>query len=104
MRSAYSPAPSLAAGKRYRPSRSVTTVVVMVDPARFTPTRTPSIGPSSVEETRPVSAGPAPDLAAPDWAWTGRWLTGESARAAPTTDRSRNVVRMRWIIANLQSI
>jgi len=34
----------------------VTTVVVMVDPAFFTLTSTPSIGPSSADVTCPVSA------------------------------------------------
>src|SRR5262245_24586852 len=59
IRSAYSPGVSRDAGNRYRPSRSETTVTVVVDSFFFALTSTPSIGPSSTEETSPVSALPA---------------------------------------------
>src|SRR5256885_1381816 len=99
MRSAYVPASSLDAGKRYRPSRSVTTVVVMVDAAFFALTSTPSIGPSSAEETRPVSAAPA--TAGAGWARRGRRPAGDSARAAPTTERSRTYLDRMWPSAGI---
>src|SRR5215510_7782106 len=45
-----------AAGKLKRPCSSVTTVVVMVEPSFLALTRTPSIAPSSLEDTNPVRA------------------------------------------------
>src|SRR5262245_6185972 len=53
---AYSPGSSLSRGKLYWPSALLTTHVVIVEPAFFAPTRTPSIAPSACEVTLPVSA------------------------------------------------
>src|SRR6266851_200370 len=53
----YWPGSSRAAGKLKRPSLSLATVTVMVVPAFFTLTSTPSIAPSSAEVTWPVRAG-----------------------------------------------
>ena len=56
MRSAYWPGSILLAGKLKRPSLSLTTVMVMVEPAFLALTSTPSIAPSSAELTCPLSA------------------------------------------------
>ena len=54
MRSAYWPGSSLLAGKLKRPSLSLTTVMVMVEPAFLALTSTPSIAPSSAERDLPA--------------------------------------------------
>src|SRR5262245_33136974 len=56
MRSEYFPGSSFAEGKAYRPFASLTTVMVMVEPAFLARTSTPSIAPSSEEDTMPVRA------------------------------------------------
>ena len=53
----YCPGSSLLCGKLYCPCASVTTVIVIVEPALLALTSTPSIIPSSCELTRPPSAG-----------------------------------------------
>src|SRR5215470_19048327 len=53
---AYWPGSSRDAGKLYRPSLLVTTVIAIVEPAFLAVTSTPSIGPSSFEVTWPASA------------------------------------------------
>src|SRR5882724_1402472 len=62
MDSAWRPGASAPLGKSKRPPRSLTTVSVMAEPAARALTSTPSIGPSSVEVTRPLrpcaAAGP----------------------------------------------
>src|SRR3954463_8126279 len=58
MRSAYWPGSSRSAGKLKRPSLSLTTVVVMVEPSFLALTSTPSIAPSSAEVTMPINAAP----------------------------------------------
>src|SRR5262245_15134574 len=52
---AWRPAARLPLGKAKRPSRPVTTVCVIVEPAPRALTSTPSIGPSSGDATRPLS-------------------------------------------------
>ena len=51
----YLPGSSLPAGKLNWPLSFVTTVVVTVEPSFLALTSTPSIAPSSVEETLPLS-------------------------------------------------
>src|SRR5262249_53909131 len=53
---AYLPGSSLSRGKLYWPWALLTTQTVMVEPAFFAPTITPSIAPSDCEVTLPVSA------------------------------------------------
>src|SRR5580704_17585073 len=53
MRKAYEPGGSFEEGNLYWPRSSLTTVMVIVDPAFLALTSTPSIGPSSTELTRP---------------------------------------------------
>jgi hypothetical protein len=53
---AWRPGPTLVAGKPKRPRWSLTTVTVTVEPSCLALTSTPSIGPSSIELTCPVSA------------------------------------------------
>src|SRR5215471_6642486 len=55
--SEYSPGGSLPAGKLKRPSLSLTTVVVMEEPALVALTSTPSMDGSAAEPTWPVKAG-----------------------------------------------
>jgi len=52
----YLPGSNRALGKLYAPCWSLTTVVVMLEPSFLALTSTPSIGPSTDEETTPVSA------------------------------------------------
>src|SRR5262245_47472958 len=54
----YLPASSLPAGKLNSPFSLVTTVWVMVEPSFLALTRTPSIRPSSAEDTLPLSGEP----------------------------------------------
>ena len=56
MRSEYSPEASLFRGKLYCPRESLTTLTDTVDPVFLALTKTPSMGPSSVELTRPTNA------------------------------------------------
>jgi len=56
IRSAYRPVCSFAAGNRYRPWSSLTTVIVIVESDFLALTSTPSIEPSSADVTCPVSA------------------------------------------------
>src|SRR5437867_11702747 len=52
----YWPGSSLCLGKLYWPWALLTTQVVIVEPAFFAPTRTPSIAPSVCDVTLPVKA------------------------------------------------
>src|SRR6266850_3103321 len=56
MLTAYLPGSILSRGKLYSPLALLTTQVVIVEPAFFAPTITPSIAPSTCEVTVPVSA------------------------------------------------
>src|SRR5437762_3494504 len=56
IRTAYWPGSRRFCGKLYRPCASLTTVTVIVASALLALTSTPSIAPSSCEETRPASA------------------------------------------------
>src|SRR6266478_5742301 len=65
----YLPGGRRSAGKAKLPFSSLTTVTATVVPSFLALTRTPSMLPSSAEETTPVRAGPL-------WAWA---LTGSPA-------------------------
>src|SRR4029077_13738529 len=58
MESAYRPGASLPAAKPKRPSRSLTTVKVIDEPAARALTSTPSMAPSAAEVIRPVKTVP----------------------------------------------
>src|SRR5690348_12731572 len=64
---AYFPGANRSRGKVYCPCVLLTTQTLMVEPARFAPTITPSIAPSAWELTLPLKAGlwldPQPRLA-----------------------------------------
>src|ERR1700730_639163 len=53
---AYFPGSILSRGKLYWPWASLTTQVVIVEPAFFAPTSTPSMAPSACDVTLPTSA------------------------------------------------
>src|SRR5438552_11961444 len=80
--SEYEPDPSFDEGKAKRPRSSLTTLTVIVEPAFFALTTTPSIAPSSAEFTRPVRAVEA-------WAAAGAGPppTKASARTAGANSR-----------------
>src|SRR6516225_6413266 len=93
MRNAYWPGGSFGDGNRYRPCSSLTTVTVMVEPAFLAPMRTPSIGPSSAEPTRPVRANEGGVSARPRAAWKqhdNTPITGNKTRTfiGPPFERS----------------
>src|SRR5437867_12442030 len=85
MRTEYWPDSNLLRGKSYRPCASLTTVTVTVEPIRFTLTSTPSMGPSSCELTRPVSAGDGAT-----WAMAVSVTEHATIVARPTRIRRKN--------------
>src|SRR6185503_5384568 len=86
MRNAYCPGVSFDEGNRYRPCSSLTTVMVIVEPAFLAPTRTPSIGPSSAELTTPERATEGDVSARPgaDWKQTPTKIMASTRKRART--------------------
>src|SRR6266581_1055626 len=86
MRSEYYPESSFAEGKLKRPSSSLTTLIVTLEPAFFALTTTPSIAPSSAEVTRPVRATEA---CARRESGAGTRVAARTARLAETSGKRR---------------
>src|SRR6202043_4268897 len=82
-----------SAGKLNCPLSLLTTVVVMVEPSFLALTSTPSIAPSSVDETWPLSAAAV-------WAWAGAKVSHASALTR-LVDASRALKRMIISLAGL---
>src|SRR5207237_4125765 len=94
MATEYLPGASLSRGKLYWPSALLTTVMVIVEPARFALTSTPSITPSSCEVTLPASAD-----GDGVWAIAGPASSSSPANTAPVRTDER-IPRISLLILN----
>src|SRR5712692_1153062 len=88
--SAYVPGSSFVRGKPYRPRSSLTTVIVIVDPAFLALTSTPSNAPSSADVTWPVSASDvcASGGGGPAGRTTARTAASRNSKRGVRIDRS----------------
>src|SRR6266581_2520493 len=94
----YLPGSSLPAGKLNWPLSLLTTVVVMVEPSFLALTSTPSIMPSSVEETWPVRADAVCAWALADGSPAWSKTSPTPTQVASNKALSRILSSLGWII------
>src|SRR6266849_4688707 len=101
MASVYLPGSSLPAGKLNWPLSLLTAVVVMVEPSFLALTSTPSIMPSSVEETWPVKADAVCAWALADGSPAWSKTPPTPTQVASNKALSRILSSLGWIIGFL---